>query len=107
VKIGVRSRTEISYGRTSIDLSCIEQLADISQTRAIGDAIYGISGRCAAGTRSLNELVRGVEEEVEQGGLDVLSPFRGQVHGGYALPRRFEIAAAINRMRTLSVRQLR
>ncbi|MEE8166707.1 MAG: hypothetical protein V3T64_14160, partial [Myxococcota bacterium] len=39
-------------------------------------------------------------------GLDALDPFhrKGRHPGALARPRRFEIAAAINRMRTLRVR---
>jgi len=42
---------------------------------------------------------------MEQNGLEVLSTHEGHP-GDYALPRRNEIAAAINRLRTLAVRQV-
>ena len=106
MKINVRSRSIISFGRSEIDLSCVEQLVDIAQTRAVADAIYRISRRCAAGPLPLKEVLRQLELDMDKDGLDILSPFRGQVFGWYALPRRFEVAAAVNRMRTLTVRQL-
>jgi len=106
VKIDSKSRSAISFGRTEIDLSCVEQLVDIAQTRAVGDAIHYISRKYAAGSHSMREIVQKLESDIEKSGLDVLSPFPDQVFGGYALPRRFEVAAAINRMRTLSVEQL-
>jgi predicted ABC-class ATPase len=106
VKIDAKSIDEISFGRTRIDLSSVEQIVDTAQTRAIGDAILYISQKYTDGSYSMREIVEAVERDIAQDGLDVLSPFPGRIHGGYALPRRFEIAAAINRMRTLSVRQL-
>jgi hypothetical protein len=43
-------------------------------------------------------------KEVEAHGLDVLSPFRGKHPGDLALPRKYEIAQAINRLRSLHVK---
>ncbi|MFQ5906546.1 MAG: P-loop domain-containing protein, partial [bacterium] len=107
VKIDAKSLYQISFGYTMIDLLCVEQLVDIGQTRAIGDAIHYISRKYAGRSYSMSEIVNKVSGDIEQNGLDVLSPFKGEVYGGYALPRKFEVAAAVNRMRTLSVKQLR
>jgi hypothetical protein len=41
--------------------------------------------------------------QIDRNGLDVLSDFR---EGAYARPRLFEVAAAVNRMRSLRVRHL-
>lgn len=55
-------------------------------------------------TRSLSEWLDELYALVEKEGLDVISPFRGGQHpGDLALPRRFELAAAINRLRTLKM----
>jgi len=106
VKIDAKSLNLISFGYTMIDLLCVEQIVDIGQTRAIGDALHYISKKYAGGSYSMSEIVDKVSEDMEENGLDVLSPFKGQVYGGYALPRKFEVVAAINRMRTLTVKQL-
>lgn len=106
VKIDTKSVHQISFGNTRVDLLCVEQLVDVGQTRAIGDAIYYISRKYADGAHSVREIVEMVSRDIEENGLDILSPFRNEVYGGYALPRKFELAAAINRMRTLTVRQL-
>lgn len=107
VKIDAPSLSEMSFGSTRIDLSCVEQLVHVGQTRAIGDAIHYISKKYVQESHSMKEILDKVEKDIELDGLDILSPFQGQIYGGYALPRRFEIAAALNRMRTLRVRQLR
>ncbi|TET45751.1 ATPase [candidate division TA06 bacterium] len=106
VKIDTKSMNEISFGTTRIDLLCVEQLVDVGQARAIGDAIHYMSRKYADGSHSMLEIVEMVSRDIEKSGLDVLSPFRDEVYGDYALPRKFEIAAAINRMRTLTVKQL-
>jgi predicted ABC-class ATPase len=106
VKIDARAR-EVAFGTTRIDLACVEQIVDAAQTRAIGDSMYYISREYANGSYPLSSIVEAVARDIEREGLDILSPFKGQVHGGYALPRKFELAAAINRMRTLSVSQVR
>ncbi|RKY66280.1 MAG: ATPase, partial [Candidatus Latescibacterota bacterium] len=79
----------------------VEQLVDISQTRAIGDAIY-YATRYMDGRRTLREIVEAVLRDIEKKGLDVLSP---RPVGDYAAFRGLELAAAINRLRTLSVSQ--
>ena len=55
------------------------------------------------------ELLDELDALLDREGLDVLDPFHrsGQHPGNYARPRRFEIAAAMNRLRTLRVRQER
>jgi hypothetical protein len=44
-----------------------------------------------------------VENDLDKYGLDVISPFK-EKSGDYARPRSFEIAAAINRLRSLKIR---
>jgi hypothetical protein len=48
-----------------------------------------------------------LDELFDNRGLDELDPFYRAGHhpGNYARPRRFEIAAAINRLRSLRMRQ--
>ncbi|AEJ60613.1 ABC transporter, ATPase [Spirochaeta thermophila DSM 6578] len=103
VKISPKGLTSIHFGTHEIDLGAVEQLASVSQTRAIGDAIY-YATRYMDGRRPLAEILDRVMEDVAREGLDVLSPFPV---GDYAAFRRFELAAAIDRLRTLKVRQLR
>ena len=59
------------------------------------------------GQATLCEVVDKVEDTLRRDGLDILDPFhRPERHpGDYALPRKHEIAAAINRLRTVRMRQ--
>ncbi len=98
VKIDVKGLHTLLYGKTSIDLSGLEQLIDSSQTRAIGDIILYYSRRYARKEYSLRDGLEHLFAELEEQGLDLLS---SRKFGNYAMPRIFEVAAAINRMRTL------
>lgn len=101
VKITPKGLHSIAFGTHNIDLGAVEQLVDIGQTRAIGAAIY-YAMKYMDGKRTLREIVEAVLKDVREKGLDVLSP---RPVGDYAEFRGLELAAAINRLRTLSVRQ--
>jgi predicted ABC-class ATPase len=108
VAISARALDRIGFGREDIDLRAIEQLVDISQTRAIASAIHLGAQRYMDGTRTLSEVLDELETLFDTRGLDELDPFHRPGHhpGNYARPRRFEIAAAINRLRTVRMKQL-
>jgi len=103
VKIDARGRDQIVYGGDAVDLRSVEQLVDPSQTRAIGGAMHRAAERFMDGRATLAEVLDRLEELLDAEGLDVLDPFHrpGRHPGNLARPRRFEIAAAINRLRTL------
>jgi len=100
VKIDAKGLRTILYGTTAIDLSYLEQLVDTSQTRAIGLMIHYYAERYLEGSLSLKEGMELVMRDIREQGLDCLLPYRV---GDLALPRPFELAGAINRMRTLQV----
>jgi predicted ABC-class ATPase len=100
VKISAKGLKSILFGVHPIDLTAIEQLVDRSQTRAIGDAV-NYARRFMDGSRTLREVVDAVLREIEANGLDVLSPMPV---GDCAEFRSHELAAAINRLRTLKVK---
>lgn len=102
-KVEAKGPRAVAFGKTVIDLSYVEQLVDESQTRCIGLMIHRYGRFYADGRRSLRQGLEALMQEIEEKGLDCLSPFK---IGNLALPRLFEVAAAINRMRTLRVRQL-
>ena len=99
-RIDSKGLDHILFGTTPIDLSALEQLVDPSQTRAIGGAIHHYSVHYVGKGLSLREGLQHLMEDLEKEGLDILS--RSKV-GNLAKPRLFEIAFAINRMRSLKV----
>lgn len=102
VKISSKGLKSIHFGTHYIDLGAVEQLVDISQTRAIGDAIY-YATRFMNGERSLREILDSILKDIDEKGLDILSR---RPSGDYAMFRKFELGAAINRLRTLEVIQI-
>ncbi|MFW6116649.1 MAG: P-loop domain-containing protein, partial [bacterium] len=99
VKISPKGLHSIGFGAHTIDLSGVEQLVDVSQTRAIGDAIY-YATRHMNGEKTMHQVISAVAREMDRNGLDILS---SQPKGDYAMFRPLELAAAINRLRTLRV----
>ena len=95
-KVKVLSKSNISYGETELDISFVEQVIAKAQTLAISNSLQSIH-RVAKPNQSLREMLIQLDSLIDQYGLDVLVP--GQLNGGMARPRRFEIGAAINRYR--------
>ncbi|RME60903.1 MAG: ATPase [Caldilineae bacterium] len=100
VNIKTRGLQTIQFGTDTIDLSAVEQLVAWPQTRAIGEALYYARQRYMDGRRTVAEILDRVMADLEREGLDVLDPRR---MGDFALFRRYELAAALNRLRTLRV----
>ncbi len=98
VKIDIKGLHTILYGTNTLDLSGVEQVVDSSQTRSIGDIILYYSRQYAGGEQRLRRGLERVFADLEQQGFDLLSPRK---LGSYAMPRIFEVAAAINRLRSL------
>ena len=109
VKVRARGMESIQFGRESIELDNVEQLVDPSQSTAIADMLLYALNRGYFDNRStLRQVLERIYRDISTQGLDVVSPARGGRHpGDYALPRPHEVAAAINRLRTLVVRQAR
>lgn len=101
VSVKVRGEDEILFGTEEIDLSAVEQLVSWAQTRAVSEALVLARKRFMDGKASVPEILDHVMETLEGKGLDAL----GSGHSGdLALFRRHELAAALNRLRTLEVR---
>ncbi len=104
-KIQPRGTGVLVFGDTTVLLDDLEQLVDEGQTRATGDLIHYMAREHLDGRTSLRDALTAAMKEIEKQGLTVLSPFRDQPEGTYALPRINEAAGAVNRMRTLRVRR--
>ena len=96
-----RGPFELRFGEEEIDLSAVAQLVDAGQTRAIAEAILRGREHYIDGRRGLAEILDRLMDDLASGGLDALS---SRPSGDLAGFRRFELAAALNRLRTLRVR---
>ncbi|MEE9282235.1 MAG: ABC-ATPase domain-containing protein [Myxococcota bacterium] len=91
----------IEFGREEIDVALLYQLVDPAQCRAIGDALLLLSRELCDGSTSVPELLDAIDHLIEQGGLEEVAE---PGFGDRARPRRYEIAAALNRLRSLRLR---
>ena len=105
LRVTLRGHDRLGLGRQKIDLRAVEQLVDPSQTRAIGYALHLASDRLISNRISMGGILDDLETIFDEKGLDALAPARrpGEHPGNFARPRRFEIAAALNRLRSLEV----
>ncbi len=103
-------RDELTLGNETIELRAIEQIAEAHQVRAIAQAIIYADCYYFDPKRPLSELLDLVMDDIERGGLDILcedgSSSRYQRAGNLASFRRFELVAAINRLRTVQIGSL-
>jgi len=100
VRVKVRDVDELAFGTEEIDLGAVEQIVDSGQLRAIAAAMVYAKQQYMDGKRTLSEIIDLVMADIGAQGMDILSPFP---EGDFAMFRRFELAAAINRLRSLSV----
>jgi predicted ABC-class ATPase len=103
-KVKSRGLYNITFGFHDIDLSAVEQIVDTSQVNAISDIIiYALEKKYIDGKNPITGIMSRVFRDIEKYSLDIISEFKGQHPGSYALPRKFEVASALNRLRTLKV----
>ena len=93
-------KEKLILNHEEIDLSAIEQIVEAHQVRAIAQAILYAQRYYFASDRKLSEVLDYVMEDIENGCLDILVEDQ-RLLGDLAMFRRFELAAAINRLRTL------
>ncbi len=107
VKIDAREIDLISFGEERIDLRGVEQLVDFSQTRAVGHAIHLAVQRFMDGKTPLRAVLDALEAFFDREGIDALDPYhRPEEHpGDFARPRKYEVGAAINRLRTVRMKR--
>ncbi|WP_226362430.1 ABC-ATPase domain-containing protein [Pseudonocardia sp. ICBG1142] len=98
-RITARGRGRLTFGADDIDLSALAQLADPGQTTGVGYALAALDLRGV----TLAEALERLEEALRRGGTDAIT--RG-APVDVAVPRRHEVAAALNRLRPARVTHL-
>ncbi|MEA3372330.1 MAG: ABC-ATPase domain-containing protein [Campylobacterota bacterium] len=92
----------LHLGRNRIDLSDLEQLIELSQTKAVGSSML-YAKKYMNGERTLKQVIDLVMADLEKNGLDILSE---KISGHFAKFRSFELAFALNRMSSFNVKQI-
>ncbi|NLO22443.1 MAG: ABC-ATPase domain-containing protein [Syntrophomonadaceae bacterium] len=102
VKISAKGLHTIMVGKEAVDLSGLEQLLDSSQTRTIAECLAHLD-RYLDGRPSFKKLIDSIYADLEKD-LDRATGFKPGFHpGDLALPRKYELAAAINRLPFLQI----
>ena len=90
-KVQARGLDTLVFGRDDVDLRAVEQIADSSQIRTIGLLL----ARLASEGKTLDRPGETIEQRLEAG----LRSISTRPDGDLALPRVFEVMAALNRLR--------
>lgn len=88
----------LKYGEHRIDLRRVEQLLDPAQCRSIALILFRYYETATGNETSTIEGIREIMRQIETHGLDHISLYKV---GDLALPRLYEVMAAINRVRKL------
>jgi predicted ABC-class ATPase len=85
----------IQFGRSVIEMDSVPQIADESQTLTIGLLLYYAKLRYMQEGYPLREILDMIDRDLSSEGLATVT--RG-LRGDLARPRRYELAAALNRL---------
>ncbi len=90
----------IQFGRSVIELDSITQIADENQTLTIGLLLYYAKLRYMQEGYPLREMLDMIDRDLSSEGLATIT---SDTRGDLARPRRYELAAALNRLQTFRV----
>jgi predicted ABC-class ATPase len=100
-KVRARGTDALTLGESTVELRAVEQLVDPSQVTGIGLALVTcVRSGLLDGTRTVAEVLDAFEGEVDKRGVTAVDE---RYVGDFAVPRKHELAAALNRLRTLRV----
>ncbi len=85
----------LQFGRSIVDLGALKQICDADQARAIGFVLYYSKLRYMDEGYPLREILDLVDRDLSNEGLNALSR---DARGDLARPRRYEVAATLNRL---------
>lgn len=105
IRTRARGTDALQLGSDDIDLDAVEQLVEPSQTTGVAQALVRlVEDGVLDGERTVAVALDVLWQQLAERGVDHL---RGGYPGDLAMPRPFEVAAALNRLRTLRVAALR
>ena len=97
--IYAREISRLNFGKQVIDLTDLEQLVELSQTKALGFAIE-YAKNYMDGETPLSDVVGKLIKDIDENGLDILSK---KISGHFASFRGIELALTLNRLRGFKV----
>lgn len=85
-------------GKQHVDLRYVEQLIDSEQTAYLGMLLKYAVEHLSDGKRTISDTAEFLWKKIDEDGMGFVAD-RGRISGGYALPRKQEIYACLNRYR--------
>lgn len=98
----VPAPTRALFGLEEVDLSAVEQLVETAQVRALAEALAWARDELVDGQRTVADVVAEVCHRIEAQGLEAIQRWPA---GDLAAFRPFELAAFLNRLRSLRVKR--
>lgn len=103
VKIKVMGRDGVLIDRETVDLRYVEQIADTEQVMTLGYLLKYAGQKLFDGKRDMAEIADILYEELKSRGMERM--YGGSyLPSGFAMPRKQEILACLNRCRKLKLR---
>lgn len=102
IKIKTQGKDSILINRDSIDLRYVEQLTDTEQLGTLGQLMKYAQLHLFNNQRTLGESAEELWKILEQKGISAICE-GSYVPGGFAMPRKQEIYACLNRYRALKL----
>jgi len=94
---------QLEYGMDLINLEALPQIVEAPQMQSIGYCLLRISHAMQSSgdkAQTINDWLYWLYQKLDQQGLSFLQP---DYPGGLSMPRKHEVAAAINRIRSLNI----
>ncbi|HFE37168.1 MAG TPA: ATPase, partial [Gammaproteobacteria bacterium] len=99
--VSAKETHRLLFGGSLVDLTDVEQLIELSQTKALAYAM-AYAKKFMDGKTILRDVVDKVIRDIENNGLDILSE---RISGQFAVFRSMELAFALNRLANLKIKQ--
>ncbi len=99
-RVRAHSRHRVDHGGQELELSAVGQVLDAAHAASLGQALRLLAERAGSQPRTVPELLDLVDEALATDGPGVLSAW-DPPSGDLLLLRRHDVAAALNRLRSL------
>ena len=103
IKIKTLGKDGLSINKENIDLKSVEQIVDGEQINTIGMAIKFIEDKYSGKNLTIEKIVDEIEKDITKNLIGIDNIKGG--NGSLAMPRKQEILCAINRLRTLKIKE--
>lgn len=103
IKIKNLGKDGLSINKENIDLKSVEQIVDSEQINTIGMTIKFIEDKYSGKDLTVEKIVDEIEKDLTKSLIGIDNIKGG--NGSLAMPRKQEILCAINRLRTLKIKE--